>query len=81
MSNVIDKLMDIIKQKFHSSCNVVLRKLLFFHNKCTLKKLKDLYLSKVFDVEGIDPVRLQCHCIMMDLFMYKIKPMNSAEKI
>ena len=40
-----------------------------------------IYLSKVFDVEGIDPVRLQCHCIMMDLFMYKIKPMYSAEKI
>ena len=75
------KLIDLVKQTFNSNLNITLRKLLFPHNKPTLNKLNDLYLNKVFLLDWIDPVRLQIHDIIMDLFNYKIKPFNSVKSM
>ena len=50
---------------------------IYFNSKKTFfNRLKELYLDEVFKINDIDPCRLQIHCIIMDLFMYKIKPYN-----
>ena len=79
-TNILDKLIELISSKFHSSFNHILRKLLFPLDKAILQSIKDLYLIRVFDLNGFDPIGLQLHHIIMDMFAYKIKPFHDVKK-
>ena len=76
IDRIVGELLRLVVEPFHSDVNILLRKLLFPINKSTLTILKELYLNKVFLIDNLDPVRLQIHCIIMDLFTYKIRPFN-----
>lgn len=77
IDNILGELLRLVVKPFHSDVNILLRKLLFPLNKSTLVKLKESYLDKVFQIDNLDPSRSQIHCIIMDLFTYKIRPFNS----
>ena len=73
---IVNTLVDmLVKENFHSSMNSRVRKLIFPLPKKLLISIKDRYVNQVFNMIDIDPMKLQLHYIIMDIFMYKIKPL------
>lgn len=76
INDIVDKLILIVKDTYHSNVNLILRKLLFPLAKNILAIVKDKYLVDVFNIDDLDPMQRQAHYIITDLLMYKIKPYN-----